>query len=48
MRAFFVALMFLTRIPLPQLQTSKTDWHKSAVFFPLVGFVIGGLLYNFV
>ncbi|AGK52178.1 adenosylcobinamide-GDP ribazoletransferase [Bacillus sp. 1NLA3E] len=45
MRAFFVALMFLTRIPLPQLQTSKTDWHKSAVFFPLVGFVIGGLLY---
>lgn len=45
MKAFLAALMFLTRIPLPQINISKTDWHKSAIYFPLVGLVIGGVLY---
>ncbi len=45
MKALLAALMFLTRIPLPQINPSKTDWHKSAIFFPFVGLVIGGLLY---
>lgn len=45
MRSLLAALMFLTRIPLPQMNISKTDWHKSAVYFPLVGLVIGGMLY---
>jgi adenosylcobinamide-GDP ribazoletransferase len=45
MRAFLAALMFMTRIPLPQINVSKTDWQKSAVYFPLVGLVIGASLY---
>ncbi|NMD69695.1 adenosylcobinamide-GDP ribazoletransferase [Bacillus sp. DNRA2] len=45
MKAFFAALMFMSRIPLPQMNISKTDWHKSARYFPLVGLVIGGVLY---
>lgn len=45
MKAFLAALMFLTRIPLPQINISKNDWHKSAIYFPLVGLVIGAILY---
>lgn len=45
MRGFFAALMFLTRIPLPKLNISPKDWHKSAMYFPLVGLLIGGVLY---
>lgn len=45
MKAIFAALMFMTRIPLPPMNISKTDWHKSARYFQLVGLVIGGVLY---
>lgn len=45
MKAFLAALMFMTRIPLPQINISKVDWHKSARYFSLIGLVIGGFLY---
>ncbi|WP_147533602.1 adenosylcobinamide-GDP ribazoletransferase [Bacillus marasmi] len=45
MKAFLAALMFMTRIPLPQVNISKNQWHKSARYFSLVGLVIGGVLY---
>ncbi|WP_223588105.1 adenosylcobinamide-GDP ribazoletransferase [Neobacillus bataviensis] len=44
MKAFLAALMFLTRIPIPKIEVSNTDWKKSPVYFPLIGLLIGGLL----
>lgn len=45
MKAFLAALMFLTRFPVPKINVSNADWQKSAVFFPLVGFIIGAGLW---
>ncbi|WP_416828832.1 adenosylcobinamide-GDP ribazoletransferase [Ectobacillus polymachus] len=45
MKAFLTAVMFLTRIPVPTIQSSKQDWQKSAVYFPIVGLIIGGVLF---
>lgn len=44
MKAFLTAVMFLTRIPVPQVQASKKDWQKSATYFPIVGLIIGLIL----
>lgn len=44
MKSFLAALMFLTRIPVPTIHVSNSIWKKSAVFYPLVGFIIGSLL----
>lgn len=44
MKAFFAAVMFLTRIPVPKITVSNLDWKKSAAYFPLIGFIIGGFL----
>src|SRR6266478_1047692 len=42
-RRFFVAIQFLTRLPVPQpLNSSETDIGKAAAFFPLVGVIVGG------
>lgn len=49
-KAFFIALGLLTRIPIPTLfHIRETDSEKlygwSVLFYPLVGLVIGGLLF---
>ena len=42
-RRFFVAIQFLTRLPVPRaLNSSETDIGKAAAFFPLVGVMVGG------
>lgn len=42
-RRFFIALQFLTRLPVPRaLDSSETDIGKAAAFFPLVGVIVGG------
>ena len=42
-RRFFVAVQFLTRLPVPRaLTSSETDIGKAAAFFPLVGVLVGG------
>ena len=48
-KAFFIALGLLTRIPIPKLfQIKETDSEKlfgwSVLFYPLVGLLIGGIL----
>ena len=45
MKAFLAALMFLTRIPVPKIEVSTTDWKKSPIYFPLIGLLIGGFLW---
>lgn len=45
MKVFVAALMFLTRIPLPKIRVSKQEWIKSTVYFPLIGLMIGGILF---
>lgn len=44
MKAFLAAIMFLTRIPVPKIHVSSTDWKKSTVYFPFIGLMIGALL----
>jgi adenosylcobinamide-GDP ribazoletransferase len=42
-RRFFIAVQFLTRLPVPRaLNSSETDIGKAAAFFPLVGGIVGG------
>lgn len=44
-RPFALALVFLTRLPLPLwFQPQPADWGRSALYFPAVGLLIGGLL----
>jgi adenosylcobinamide-GDP ribazoletransferase len=47
MRGFFIALTFLTRIPLPapKVEISSEEFTHSYRYYPLVGLLIGGLLY---
>ena len=43
LRRFFVALQFLTRLPVPRdSASSESDLGKAAAFFPLVGVIVGG------
>jgi adenosylcobinamide-GDP ribazoletransferase len=43
MRRFFIAVQFLTRLPVPRvLSNSETELGKAAAFFPLVGVIVGG------
>jgi len=42
-RRFFVAIQFLTRLPVPRaLNSSETEVGKALAFFPLVGVIVGG------
>ena len=42
--AFFIALMFLTRIPCPRgIGHASDSLPKSTVYFPVVGLLVGGL-----
>ncbi len=44
-RAFIIALQFLTRIPTPQIKTfSEQDQARAALFYPIVGLLIGVIL----
>ena len=46
MRPFWLALQFLTRLPTPQLDgVGDREVGLSLLFYPLVGLIIGGLLY---
>lgn len=45
MKRFILILQFLTRIPINLDLGFDEDFHKSIVYFPLVGFVIGILLF---
>jgi adenosylcobinamide-GDP ribazoletransferase len=45
MNAFFHAVAFLTRIPVPYLNSEMKDWQRSVAFYPLVGLLLGGLLW---
>lgn len=45
MKKFILILQFLTRIPINVNLGFDEDFHKSIVYFPLVGFVLGVLLY---
>ena len=45
MRLYFIALQFLTIIPLPfQLRCDERDLGRSMAFFPLAGLTLGGVL----
>lgn len=44
-RSFIHAVQFLTRLPTPRLATfDPEDLSRSAVWFPIVGLIIGGIL----
>ncbi|HXV81388.1 MAG TPA: adenosylcobinamide-GDP ribazoletransferase [Candidatus Binatia bacterium] len=44
MKAFFVALQFLTLCPWPKGSERSDELGRSAFFFPLVGFILGSIL----
>ncbi|KFZ40442.1 MULTISPECIES: adenosylcobinamide-GDP ribazoletransferase [Thermoactinomyces] len=46
MNAFFHALAFLTRFPVP-IRLGKEGFRESPVWYPLVGFLLGGVLFLF-
>lgn len=46
MKAFFHAVAFLTRIPVPSLSSSQKDWERSVAYYPMVGLLLGVLLYG--
>ena len=48
MRRFLIAVQFLTIIPVPyRFRATDEDLGKSMVYFPLVGLLLGGILYGF-
>ncbi|MCK4417495.1 MAG: adenosylcobinamide-GDP ribazoletransferase, partial [Candidatus Latescibacteria bacterium] len=47
MRHFFIAIQFLTVIPVPRrLRMTDEDLGRSMAYFPLVGLLLGGILYG--
>lgn len=44
MNAFFHAIAFLTRLPVPRLTSRVEDWQKSVGYYPAVGAILGILL----
>jgi adenosylcobinamide-GDP ribazoletransferase len=46
MNALFHAIAFLTRLPVPVLSSSQKDWERSVAYYPLVGLLIGFLLWG--
>ena len=47
MRLFYLALSFYTRLPLPYLKTDANELARCLVFLPVVGYVLGALLFAF-
>jgi len=46
MGAFLQAVAFLTRLPIPRYPFAAADWPKSAVYYPVVGALLGLLLWG--
>lgn len=46
MNPLWHAIAFMTRIPVPKLRDSSDDWQKSAAYYPIVGLLIGLLLWG--
>lgn len=46
MNAFFHAIAFMTRLPVPRLKYSTEDWQLSVAYYPIVGLMIGMLLWG--
>ena len=40
---FFTAIMFFTRLPVPELEYSQEKLNASSRYFPLVGILVGAL-----
>lgn len=45
MGAFFQAIAFLTRLPVPARPFSEKDWQKSVAYYPFVGALLGLILW---
>lgn len=45
MKAFITAISFFTRIPVPFIEWDEENYKKGLYFLPLIGLIIGGLLY---
>lgn len=44
LRIFFTALMFLTRLPVPRMTDHSPEYlEKSSRYFPLIGWIVGGI-----
>jgi adenosylcobinamide-GDP ribazoletransferase len=46
MNPLFHAIAFLTRIPVPRLSAETKDWEKSVAYYPVVGLLIGTILWG--
>ncbi|ERI07703.1 adenosylcobinamide-GDP ribazoletransferase [Aneurinibacillus aneurinilyticus] len=46
MNALLHAVAFLTRIPVPRLSADPKDWQRSVAFYPIVGVLLGILLWG--
>lgn len=47
MKSFILMIQFLTSIPLPiQLDVDESDFTKGLKYYPLVGLILGGILYG--
>jgi adenosylcobinamide-GDP ribazoletransferase len=47
LNSFWLALQFLTRLPTPSnIDYSAPEWGKSAIWFPLIGMIIGIVLWG--
>jgi adenosylcobinamide-GDP ribazoletransferase len=44
LNSFFLALSFLTRIPIPRREYTTKNWQQSVAYYPLVGVLLGFLL----
>lgn len=44
--SLFQAISFLTRLPVPSYRYSEADWQKSAAFYPVVGALLGLILWG--
>lgn len=46
MRSLFIAVQFLTRLPVPVRDATEREIGRSALFFPIVGILVGGILFG--
>ena len=44
-RSFFIAFSMYSKIPMPRTDWTKESMRYAMCFFPVIGAVIGGLLY---
>jgi adenosylcobinamide-GDP ribazoletransferase len=46
MKGFLLLLQFMTRIPTPKMEYNPKEMGKAMKFFPVIGMIIGGILYS--